>query len=95
MKNTTPSGTRTFSIRKPLGRSVVRISSPIGSGKSAICSRPAAISSIRLRVEPQPIDRGVGQAVAGRGGEVVGVGLDDSFFVVSQAAGPSAGASRS
>jgi len=50
MKNTTPNGTRTLSIRKPLGRIVDLMSSPIGSGKAAMFSSPAAINSMRSRV---------------------------------------------
>ncbi len=44
----TPSGTRTREIFRPLGRSQLARTSPTGSGRSAICSSPAAMASIRL-----------------------------------------------
>ena len=48
MKNTTPSGTRTFEISNPFGRTVDSITSPIGSGSAATSSKAAAIpDSIR------------------------------------------------
>ena len=35
-------------MNKPLGRSIVSITSPIGSGRAAICLKPSAIPSILL-----------------------------------------------
>src|SRR5690606_7494582 len=44
----TPSGTRICATRMPLGRMAVAPRLPMGSGMSAICSRPAAMVSMAL-----------------------------------------------
>src|SRR5437588_724765 len=44
---TTPSGTRTFSMRSPFGRVQPSTTSPTGSGRAATWRSPPAIPSIR------------------------------------------------
>ena len=44
----TPMGTRTFFIRRPLGRVHSRMTSPTGSGSSATWRRPRAMSATRF-----------------------------------------------
>src|SRR5581483_1396530 len=44
----TPSGTRTRSILRPLGRVQLAITSPMGSGSAAMSSSPLAMASTRL-----------------------------------------------
>ena len=44
---TTPSGTRTWRISSPLGRTVEAIPSPTGSGRAAVCRRPSAMALMR------------------------------------------------
>ena len=46
----TPRGTRTFLICSPEGTLHSRVTSPTGSGRSATCSTPSAMSAIRSRV---------------------------------------------
>ena len=73
---------------------LMRMTSPIGSGRSAICSSPAAISSIRLRRQPQAIDLRVGEPIARRGRQIACVGLLDLPRRSRAAARPTAAASR-
>ena len=47
---TTPSGTRTWRIRRPLGRTQPAATSPTGSGSGATVRRPPAIASTRAGV---------------------------------------------
>jgi hypothetical protein len=44
---TTPSGTRTLWMRRPLGRTQPSVTSPTGSGRPATSRRPVAMASIR------------------------------------------------
>src|SRR5215813_7803040 len=47
MMPTTPSGTRTRSITRPLGRRQLATTAPTGSGSAATSSKPLAIASMR------------------------------------------------
>ena len=71
---TTPSGTRSFRTRIPFSSVKSRRTAPIGSGRSAIVSTPAAMAAEPIRVEREPVDDRGG--LAGCAGHVGGVGVE-------------------
>ena len=84
MKNTTPSGTRTFSTFKPLGRTFDSITSPTGFGSIATLSSAAAIDSIRAGIQFQAIDFGIGQTKTGGCVQIVLVGFENIFGTLAE-----------
>ena len=54
---TTPSGTRTRLMRRPLGRIQPSGTSPTGSGSAATWRSPPAMAAIRASVEPEPVEQ--------------------------------------
>ncbi len=77
MKNTTPSGTRTFSTSRPFGRTVDSITSPTGSGSAAtVFQRRGDFFDPRGR-EPQAVDFRVGESETRRGREIGFVGFSN------------------
>ena len=71
---TTPSGTRSLRTRIPFSSVKSRRTAPIGSGRSAIVSTPAAMAGEPTPIEREPVDDRGG--LAGRPGDVGGVGVE-------------------
>ena len=74
---TTPSGTRTLRICRPLAKREPSITSPTGSGSATISRTPRAIAAIRPRVEREAVQQRGREAGLAAGLEVARVGLED------------------
>ena len=85
---TTPSGTRTRWIRRPLGRTQPSMTSPTGSGSAGDLAQPGGHRLRAGRRSSRRRSTTVARCAAGLGrGDVVGVGREDLGVAVDQQVG--------
>ena len=87
MMPTTPSGTRTWRMRRPFGRTQPSVISPTGSASAATVAQPAGHAFEAGRRQAQAVDHGRRDAGAGRPLDVDGVGRQDIVATVDEQVG--------